>query len=128
MIVLLDTSTPVCKLSLIDGETRIDDEWESGRTLAKGLLGYLQDNFQKIGKSWDDISGIVAFQGPGSFTGLRIGLTVLNTIADSQKIPIVGTTTEQWQALGIERLTAGENDELVMPEYGAEAHITTPRK
>jgi len=128
MIVLLDTSTPVCKLSLIDGETRIDDEWESGRTLAKGLLGYLQDNFQKIGKSWDDISGIVAFQGPGSFTGLRIGLTVLNTIADSQKIPIVGTTTERWQALGIERLTAGENDELVMPEYGAEAHITTPRK
>jgi len=26
------------------------------------------------------------------------------------------------------RLSAGENDELVMPEYGAEAHITTPRK
>jgi len=128
MIILLDTSTPVCKLSLIDGEQRIDDEWESGRTLAKGLLGYLQANFQKLGKSWDDITGIVAYKGPGSFTGLRIGLTVLNTIADSQQLPIVGTTTDDWQKLGLERLTAGQNDELVMPEYGAEAHITTPRK
>ena len=128
MIVLLDTSTPVCKLALIDGETRLDDEWESGRTLAKGLLGYLQDNFAKIGKDWNDISGIVAYQGPGSFTGLRIGLTVLNTIAGSQKIPIVGTTTDDWQSIGLQRLDAGENDELVMPEYGAEAHITTPRK
>ena len=128
MIVLLDTSTPVCKLALIDGETRLDDEWESGRTLAKGLLGYLQDNFAKIGKDWNDISGIVAYKGPGSFTGLRIGLTVLNTIAGSQKIPIVGTTNDDWQSIGLQRLDAGENDELVMPEYGAEAHITTPRK
>jgi len=128
MIILLDTSTPVCKLSLIDGDQRLDDEWESGRTLAKGLLGYLQDNFQKLGKSWTDVTGIVAFQGPGSFTGLRIGLTVLNTIADSQQIPIVGTTGDHWQTLGLDRLNAGENDALVMPEYGAEAHITTPRK
>jgi tRNA threonylcarbamoyladenosine biosynthesis protein TsaB len=128
MILLLDTSTPVCKLSFVDGDWRFDDEWESGRTLAKGLLGYLGGNLQKNGKTWTDISGIVAFKGPGSFTGLRIGLTVLNTLADSEKIPIVGTTGEDWQSVGLSRLEKGENDELVMPEYGAEAHITTPRK
>lgn len=128
MILLLDTSTPVCKLGFVDGDWRFDDEWESGRTLAKGLLTYLQDNLTKNGKTWADISGIVAFKGPGSFTGLRIGLTVLNTFADSEKVPIVGTTGEDWQKVGLERLENGENDELVMPEYGAEAHITTPRK
>jgi len=128
MILLLDTSTPVCKLSFVDGDWRFDDEWESGRTLAKGLLGYLQDNLAKNGKSWADISGIVAYKGPGSFTGLRIGLTVLNTFADSEKVAIVGTTGDDWQSAGLARLSAGENDELVMPEYGAEAHITTPRK
>jgi len=128
MILLLDTSTPVCKVSFVDGDWRFDDEWESGRTLAKGLLSYLQANMQKNGKTWTDISGIVAFQGPGSFTGLRIGLTVLNTIADSEAIPIVGATGDNWQADGLARLAAGENDGLVMPEYGAEAHITTPRK
>jgi len=128
MIILLDTSTPICKLSLVDGDWRFDDEWESGRTLAKGLLGYLDASMRDHGKTWQDISGIVAFKGPGSFTGLRIGLTVLNTLADSESIPIVGTTSDTWQADGIQRLTDGENDKLVMPEYGAEAHITTPRK
>jgi len=128
MILLLDTSTPVCKLTLIDGDWRLHDEWEAGRTLAKGLLSYLSEHFEAHGKSWQDVSGIVAFKGPGSFTGLRIGLTVLNTIADSEQVPIVGTTGEDWQAAGLQRLESGDNDELVMPEYGAEAHITTPRK
>ena len=128
MILLLDTSTPVCKLRFVEGDWRFDDEWESGRTLAKGLLGYLDANMTKHGKTWTDISGIVAFKGPGSFTGLRIGLTVLNTLADSESIPIVGTTGDSWQVDGLTRLLDGQNDELVMPEYGAEAHITTPRK
>lgn len=128
MIVLLDTSTPVCKLSFIDGDWRYDDQWESGRTLAKGLLEYVRDNLSKNDKNWSDISGIVAFKGPGSFTGLRIGLTVLNTIADSESVPIVGSTGDDWQTTGLARLDSGENDELVMPEYGGEPHITTPRK
>jgi len=128
MILLLDTSTPVCKLSFIEDDWRYDDEWESGRALAKGLLTYLQNNLEKNGKAWTDISGIVAFKGPGSFTGLRIGLTVLNTFADSEAIAIVGSTGDDWQSTGLARLSAGENDQLVMPEYGAEAHITTPRK
>lgn len=128
MILLLDTSTPVCKLNLVDGDWRYADEWESGRTLAKGLLGYLQDNLAKNDKTWKDISGIVAFKGPGSFTGLRIGLTVLNTFADSEVVPIVGSIGDDWQVEGLSRLAAGENDQLVMPEYGGEAHITTPRK
>lgn len=128
MIVLLDTSTPTCKLSLIEGDWRFDDEWEANRELAKGLLEYLQSHLEAHQKSWQDISGIVAFQGPGSFTGLRIGLTVLNTLADSLQVPIVGATGEDWQQRGLERLESGENDKIVMPEYGSEANITTPRK
>jgi tRNA threonylcarbamoyladenosine biosynthesis protein TsaB len=128
MIVLLDTSTPICKLSFVDGDWRYDDEWEANRELAKGLLGYLQSHLEENQKTWQDISGIVGFQGPGSFTGLRIGLTVLNTLADSLQIPIVGSTGEGWQQKGLERLESGENDKVVMPEYGGEANITTPRK
>jgi len=128
MIILLDTSTPICKLGFVDGDWRVDHEWESGRTLAKGLLGYIQTTMAQYGKVWTDISGVVAFKGPGSFTGLRIGLTVLNTLADSESIPIVGVTGDDWQSTGLARLQAGEDEKLVMPEYGAEAHITTPRK
>lgn len=128
MILLLDTSTPVCKLTFVDGDWRYDDQWEAHRELAKGLLGYIQDHLQKNDKQWTDISAIVTFRGPGSFTGLRIGLTVLNTLADAYRIPIVGTTGEQWQTDGLRRINNDENDQIVLPEYGSDAHITTPRK
>lgn len=128
MILLLDTSTPICKVTLIDGDWRYESEWQADRELAKKLLGYLDEQLKKNGKTWQDISAIGAFQGPGSFTGLRIGLTVLNTTADAQGIPIVGETGEEWREKAIARLNAGENDQIVLPFYGSEAHITKPRK
>lgn len=128
MILFLDTSTPICKLSLADGEWHYHNEWEAGRELAKSLLGYIEEQLQKNGKTWQDISAIGAFQGPGSFTGLRIGLTVLNAIADSEGIPIVGETGEDWQQKVLARLNTGENDKIALPFYGGEANITKPRK
>lgn len=128
MILLLDTSTSVCKLSLVDGDWRYDDEWQADRTLAKGLLGYLQSQLQRHNKSWSDITAIGVFKGPGSFTGLRIGLIVVNTIADSQSIPIIGAVGEDWQDDVVKRLQSGENEKMVMPYYGSEAHITKPKK
>lgn len=128
MIVLLDTSTPICKLTLIDGDWRYDDQWQADRTLAKNLLRYLSDQLAKNGKTFADVTAIGAFKGPGSFTGLRIGLTVLNTVADAQNIPIVGTTSDGWQEDAVRKLTSGENEKIVLPLYGAAAHITKPRK
>ena len=128
MILLLDTSTNICKLTLIDGDWRHDDEWQADRELAKGLLGYLRTQLAAHDKTIEDISAIGAFQGPGSFTGLRIGLTVLNTVAASQDIPIVGATGEDWQIAAINRINSGRNDRLVLPVYGRPAHITQPRK
>jgi tRNA threonylcarbamoyladenosine biosynthesis protein TsaB len=128
MILLLDTSTPICKLTLIDGDEQFDYEWEAARTLAKGLLGYLKSNLDKHNKSWQDIEAIGVFEGPGSFTGLRIGLTVLNTIADSQSIPIVGGRGDDWQGSVLAKLKGGVDDKIVLPLYGSDAHITAPRK
>jgi len=128
MIILLDTSTPVCHLTLFEGGIRTEYNWESGRELAKGLLGYIESALAETGKTWTDISGIGVLKGPGSFTGLRIGLTVLNTLANSLPAPIVGVTGEDWQQLAIDQLLAGNDEKIVMPEYGGDATITTPRK
>lgn len=128
MILSIDTSTPTCFIGVHDGTVWHEYEWEAGRRLAKELLTYLQEALEKSATSIDEVSGIVAYQGPGSFTGLRIGLTVVNTLASAKHIPIVGETGEQWRQHGLERLSHGENDELVMPEYGGDPHITTPRK
>lgn len=124
MIILLDTSTAACFLTVVDDEARQDFEWQAGRTLARGLLKFLEEKTGDL----RDISGIGVMKGPGSFTGLRIGLTVANTLADSLNIPIVGAMGEDWRGTALKKLRAGENEKIVMPEYGAAAHITAPRK
>jgi tRNA threonylcarbamoyladenosine biosynthesis protein TsaB len=128
MILLLDTSTPLCKLTLVEGTTRHDHEWQADRTLAQHLLGYLSDTMKQYGWSWTDIEGIGVFQGPGSFTGLRIGMSVLNTIADANAVAIVGSSADDWQSDAIKRLQSGDNDQMVLPLYGSDATITKPRK
>ena len=128
MIILLDTSTPFCRLTIVDGETQSSHEWEAGRTLAKSLLAFLERHLADHQAALADVSAIGVFEGPGSFTGLRIGLTVLNTLADSLRVPIVGARGDAWREEALRRLEANEDDHLVMPYYGAEAHITTPRK
>ena len=128
MIVCLNTSTPTCYLSFIEGDWRYDTNWEAGRGLAKGLLGFLEKELEFQETTWSDVTGLVVYQGPGSFTGLRIGLTVGNSLAYSNNWPIVGVTGDDWRQAGVKRLEAGENDEIVLPEYGGEANITQPRK
>lgn len=128
MILLLDTSNSLCHVRLVAEGLDAQDSWDAGRELSKGILSWLQDFMTQNGKKWSDISGIVVFQGPGSFTGLRIGITVMNTVSYSEGVPVVGTTGEDWQGEGLERLNKGENDHVVVPVYGAEANITQPRK
>lgn len=124
MIISLQTSDMTCRLWLDDrGFT-----WEAGRTLAHGLLGYIEECLKAEGKGFPDLTGLAVFRGPGSFTGLRIGIAVLNTIAASENLPIVGETGEDWRAKALARLAEGQNDRIILPEYGGDAHITTPKK
>lgn len=128
MILLLDTSTPLCRLVLVEGTTSHESSWEANRELAKGLLGYIERELQQRGKTFTDLTALGAFVGPGSFTGLRIGLSVLNTLSDALNIPIVGTAGDTWHTDALARIERGDNDRIVLPEYGGDAHITKPRK
>jgi len=130
MILALKTDNPTAEIVLLDVEGRVieQEEWLAERRLALELLGRLESLLSRHDATWSTLTGLVVFRGPGSFTGLRIGITVMNTIAYSQTIPIVGTITEQWRQLGVERLQKAENDTIALPEYGAPARITTPRK
>jgi len=128
MILLWDSSDMTVRMSLVAGDMRQDYEWLAGRELARDMLVYLRDRLAEHGKQLSDIQGIGVFRGPGSYTGLRIGLTVLNTLASAQHIPIVGAVGDAWQLECERRLAAGDTDQVVLPEYGGEAHVTKPRK
>jgi tRNA threonylcarbamoyladenosine biosynthesis protein TsaB len=102
--------------------------WHADRQLAKTLLSTIHQQLQKQHADWPDITGVVVFEGPGSFTGLRIGITVANTLSYGLDAPIVAAKGDDWLQKGIARLKKGENDKLALPHYGAEAHITLPKK
>ncbi len=128
MILGLNTSTPTCAMFLMN-ETWRDYGWEAGRNLADELLGRIERAItSEGGKSLENLSGIIVYKGPGSYTGLRIGLTVANTLAQSLQLPIVGVTGEAWLEDGYRQLQQAHNDGIVMPVYGGQPNITTPRK
>lgn len=128
MIILLDTATPVCRLTTVRDGQQATREWQADRTLARSLLAFLRDTLAEQGATFHDLTGIGVMKGPGSFTGLRIGLSVANTLADSLGVPIVGETGDAWGQQALRRLEAGDSDQIVLPDYGGEAHITRPRK
>jgi tRNA threonylcarbamoyladenosine biosynthesis protein TsaB len=129
MLLTLRTDSPDAEVGLYDGEKQLSYfTWHADRQLAKDLLRVIHEQLQKQKADWSDISGVVVFEGPGSFTGLRIGITVANAIAYGQSVPVIAGRGDDWLADGLARLQSGDNDRLVMPQYGSEAHITLPKK
>ena len=110
MKLYLDTSTPTTILKLDDKVY----EWESGRNLAEQLLEFIHDKLQKNHADWRDITEITFMSGPGSFTGLRIGASVVNTLAHELDIPL--------------KNHKGEQVKIIIPDYGHAANISKPRK
>jgi tRNA threonylcarbamoyladenosine biosynthesis protein TsaB len=110
MKLYLDTSTPTTILKLDDEEYRCD----SDRALARDLLKYIHDKLEEQHKDWHDLTELHFMTGPGSFTGLRIGATVLNTLADSLNIPLYDQN--------------GTKQKILIPVYGRPANITRPSK
>ena len=110
MKLYLDTSTPVTIIRLDQKEYK----WESGRDLAEKLPEYLRDRLTENGATWEDLTEIEFYAGPGSFTGLRIGAAVVNTLASELDIPLHNHR--------------GEKVPIIIPEYGRGANISKPKK
>lgn len=130
MILALSTKDETCRMTLLDakGNTISRKEWLAKRDLARDLLTELEQFLAENNGSFKKLTSLIFFKGPGSFTGLRIGATVISTLAYSLDLPIVGSEGEQWVENGVERLASNQNDRLVMPEYGSLPHITQPKK
>lgn len=128
MILFWDSSDMTAHLELQHENNSWHYDWEANRTLARDMLAYLRDRLGEHDATLRDVTGIGVFRGPGSYTGLRIGLTVLNTLAASQQIPIVGETGEDWRQMAEKRLARGDNDTIVLRNTAPRRGNDKPRK
>lgn len=110
MKLYLDTSTPETVLRLNDKEYK----YLFANDLAEKLLKFIKDKLDENNYTWQDITEITFMSGPGSFTGLRIGATVVNTLAHELNIPL--------------KDHHGKKHQIIIPDYGREANISKPKK
>ncbi len=129
LILTMRTDKPEAEIGLYEDTAQISYEtWTAHRQLAETLHIKIAALLAAQDKDWPDIAGVVVYQGPGSFTGLRIGLSVANAITNSFDIQIVAAQGETWIADGIADLLSGKGQSVALPEYGAPVHITAPKK
>lgn len=128
MMLGLRTSNPTCQMFLVRDNTVVSKKWLAERRLSKELLGELETFLAENDASFAKLAALVAFRGPGSYTGLRIGISVMNALAYGLEIPIIGETGDDWLTNAQKRLDQNENDRIVIPEYGGLPNITKAKK
>jgi tRNA threonylcarbamoyladenosine biosynthesis protein TsaB len=129
LILSVRTDKPEAELSLFNNDQKLDGlVWQAHRELAETIHLKISELLVAEQLEMKNIQGIVAFKGPGSFTGLRIGLSVANALADGLDIPIVTKSGENWLGSGITALLKGRNDRPALPDYGAPPKTTRQRK
>jgi tRNA threonylcarbamoyladenosine biosynthesis protein TsaB len=128
-ILALRTDKPEAELYLYDDKKKLAEiKWQAHLKLAETLNSKIDETLNLSSISYREINGIAVYKGPGSFTGLRIGISTANALAYSLQIPIIARGGEDWLGAAIKDILTGQNDNIAAPEYGAPARTTKPRK
>jgi tRNA threonylcarbamoyl adenosine modification protein YeaZ len=99
VLVAIDTSTDIASLALVkDGVTLAELAWRSGQNHTVQLLSNLEHLLKLVGSNPGDLTGVIVAKGPGSFNGLRVGISAAKGLAFSLNITIVGIDTLEAEA------------------------------
>lgn len=100
-ILLIETATKVCSVALsIDGVVMAIKE-ESGQNLhASNLTLFIDEVVKKSGVAFSDLDAVCVSKGPGSYTGLRIGVSTAKGICFALDIPLIAIETLSMMATG----------------------------
>ncbi len=95
MLLAVDTSTRQVGLALYAGEDGVRAEWvwHSPNRHTEHLAPMVALLLERSGITWDEITALAVALGPGSFTGLRIGLALVKAIALARHLPVLGVPT-----------------------------------
>jgi len=106
-VLALDTATPVPALALAGGRFEGESRLPSGRHVSEVLLPALSDLLDRAGARLSDVGRIAALAGPGSFTGIRVGLATAWGLARAHGIAL--ETVGSLEALAETARGAAEN-------------------
>lgn len=98
LILSLDTSSNYVSVALVDQTHTygyLEEEMDRGQ--AESLMPMIQSVLQKAQKTMNDVNGVAVTVGPGSFTGVRIGLAAARAFGLALNVPVYGVTCfEAW--------------------------------
>ncbi|MDH3356551.1 MAG: tRNA (adenosine(37)-N6)-threonylcarbamoyltransferase complex dimerization subunit type 1 TsaB [Desulfobacteraceae bacterium] len=93
-ILAVDTATTSCSVAIVD-KTSLLSEFTIDReeTHSKHLMDMIKAVLRMAGINFSDLDGFAVTRGPGSFTGLRIGLSTIKGLAVASEKPVVGVSS-----------------------------------
>jgi len=94
MLLAIDTATHRASIALHDGDAlRGECTWEAANRHTVTLLPHIVEMLEETGITAADLSALAVCIGPGSYTGVRIGVAVAKGLATAHALPMVGMTT-----------------------------------
>jgi tRNA threonylcarbamoyladenosine biosynthesis protein TsaB len=129
MIFFIDTSEKITKLALYkDGFSKVSEKnCTLNSELSERLLSEIDQLLKQSGCDRISLSKIFVAEGPGSYTGLRIGVTTANFLAFSLDIPVFKyNLNEKNSEMKKRALDVDKFITPVLPYYKTPPHITKP--
>lgn len=102
-ILAVDTSSKLCSVAILEDKNLIKKlELDNGLTHSETLMPLIQQLLNECSLSLNNINLLVSDIGPGSFTGIRIGVSSCKAFSDSLNIPCVGISSLEVLAYNIQ--------------------------
>ena len=102
LLLAFETSAKSCSAALHDGKGLLAESYQnSGLTHSQTLMVMAEDLLKVCGKSAADVTHLAVAAGPGSFTGVRIGVSAAKGFAWGAELPVYGVSTLEAMALGL---------------------------
>ena len=117
MILCLETATPVCSVALNDGCCTIAlRETEGQNAHSEKITNFIREAMETANIDYRQLDAVAVSKGPGSYTGLRIGVSTAKGICYAADLPLMAIDTLEAMAYGMkEKLGSqiAENDLLI---------------
>ncbi len=120
LILNIESSTSVCSVCLAEnGKKIIGKETHEQNAHSKILTVFIETIFNEINLNVKDIDAVAVSKGPGSYTGLRIGVSAAKGITYGAGIPLISVSTLQNMAWGAKQFLNKEENVLFAPMIDA---------